>query len=328
MSGAQFVASITVAALALAPIASLGWAVRELRSSAARLSLALDLIDAAPERSEGSDPGAGGGCGEPALWIQNARLRAADGRAILNGASLRIEQGQKVALIGPSGGGKTTLAGLATLPSPIDSGRVELLGCPMEAASPRAWRRLVGWVPQSPRPAMTTPHDFLALAKPGIQESEAVALMAAVGLDLAASERVGPGARQLSGGEWQRLACARALATESRLLIFDEPSSALDSGSEELLMSALLSDPRAVLAVTHRLGHAKRFDAIAVMENGCIVQFGSHEELSGVDGPYRRLWENSKKGFARRREAELPSHSQAELSGGPCGKLFLRGLRK
>lgn len=298
VSGAQFVASITVAALALAPIASLGWAARELRSSAARLSLALDLINAPAERSEGVDPAENPPQGAPLLLIENARLAAANGRMILSGASIRIEPGQKVALIGSSGGGKTTFAGLATLLSPIDSGRVELLGCPMEVACPKAWRRLVGWVPQSPRPAMTTPMEFLALARPGIQKEQAEELMAALGLDLSASEHVGPGARALSGGEWQRLSCTRALATESKLLVFDEPSSALDSASERLLMDALLSDSRAVLAVTHRLGHAKRFDAIAMMENGAIVQFGSHGELAAVDGPYRRLWEDSKAGFA------------------------------
>lgn len=115
---------------------------------------------------------------------------------------------------------------------------------------------------------------------------------------LSAEEPVGPGPRPLSGGQWQRLACARALATDSKILVFDEPSSALDSASERVLMTALLSDSRAVLAVTHRLGNAKLFDAIAVMENGSVVQFGSHDELFSVDGPYRRLWDESRSGFA------------------------------
>lgn len=287
-SPAEFVASVSLSAMAVASVSQIGWAFRELSNSTARLTWAFELIDAPRERSGGLDPA----CGPddaPALEFDRTCVRLGSASVpILDGVRLQLSRGEKIAVVGPSGAGKTTLVSCSLLFSPIASGRILLHGVDSASADPALWRRSLGWVPQHPKPVMATVRSYLSMGRP-LPDADLACALASLGLDLPLDEPVGFGGRQASGGEWQRLAMARALLSPCSVLLLDEPSSALDASSQEALAQALLSDPRSALAVTHNLALAARFDRVAYMEGGAVLDVGAPDEMALRCPGYRRL---------------------------------------
>ena len=212
--------------------------------------------------------------------------------------SLQLAPGEKVALVGPSGAGKTTVAYLLLRFIEPSSGVITVGDTPLQDLPVEDWRRYVSWVPQDPYLFYGTVADNIRLARPGAppdevawaaRQAHAHTFIEALprGYDTLVGER---GAR-LSGGEAQRLALARAFLKDSPLLILDEATANLDPEAESLVQDALvrLLERRTALIIAHRLATVYRADRILVMDRGHIVEEGGHQELLRREGLYRRL---------------------------------------
>jgi len=219
-------------------------------------------------------------------------------RPALSGLSFEILPGQKVALVGPSGAGKTTAAYLLLRFIEPDRGTISVGGQPLSDIPPPAWREQVAWVPQNPYLFYGTVADNIRLAHPkaSLEQVIGAARQANAHLFIDALPQgydtiVGERGARLSGGEAQRIALARAFLTDAPLLILDEATANLDPYTEALIQeatAALLRD-RTALIIAHRLGTVRRADQILVMDGGRIVQQGAHDLLAQQDGLYRRL---------------------------------------
>jgi ATP-binding cassette subfamily B protein len=210
------------------------------------------------------------------------------------------EPGQLVALVGPSGSGKTTTTYLVPRLYDTDSGSVEIDGVDVRQLSLVSLGRVIGFVTQETYLFHATVRENLQYARPEAtqEELEAAARAAAIhdrilelpdGYDTIVGER----GYKLSGGEKQRVAIARVLLKDPRILILDEATSALDTVSERLIQSALerLEHGRTTIAIAHRLSTILRADLILVYDSGRIVERGSHRQLLALGGLYARLYQ-------------------------------------
>jgi ABC transporter fused permease/ATP-binding protein len=212
---------------------------------------------------------------------------------VLRGLTLRVEAGQAVALVGPSGGGKTTIANLIPRFYEPDSGRILIDGTPINTLRPSFLREHIGIVSQDPALISSTIRDNIGYGNPFATDAQIKdAAKAANALEFI--ERfpdgfqtlVGEKGIQLSGGQKQRVAIARAILKNPRILLLDEATSNLDTASESLVQEALqhLMRGRTTLLIAHRLATVKNADQIFVLNNGQIVQSGRHEELATQQG--------------------------------------------
>jgi ABC transporter fused permease/ATP-binding protein len=219
---------------------------------------------------------------------------------VLRGVDLALEPGEIVALVGPSGGGKSTIAGLLSrFYDPVE-GRIELDGVDLRQLDTNWLRAGIGVVAQEPILFATSIAENIAYGRAGAtveairQAAEAANAAEFVtnlpeGYDTAVGER---GVR-LSGGQKQRIAIARALLADPPILVLDEATSALDAESEYLVQEALrrLMRGRTTLVIAHRLSTVRSADRIAVIDDGRVVQTGTHDELFAAGGLYRQLVE-------------------------------------
>ena len=225
-------------------------------------------------------------------------------RPVLRDISFRIEHGQKVAVVGPSGAGKSTLARLIFRFYDVDKGRIAIDGQDIRRVTQRSLRRSIGIVPQDPVLFNDSILQNLRYARPDAsrQEIEAAARMADIhdfivslpdGYDTIVGER----GLKLSGGEKQRIAIARVVLKNPAIMIFDEATSSLDSHSERNILGALekVSRQRTTLVIAHRLSTIIDAHHILVMDNGRIVEQGSHDRLLAQDGLYAHLWRLQRK---------------------------------
>lgn len=217
----------------------------------------------------------------------------------LSGVSLRTSGALKVGIVGVSGSGKTTLAQLLAGFAAPGSGTVAVNGQQVESLACPAWRRLVCYIPQNPHIFHGTLAENIAFYQPGASRAqvEQAALQAGLGpllqqLPQGLDTLVGEAGRQLSGGQEQRLALARAFLSQERsVLVFDEPTAHLDIETELALKESMLPlmEGRLVFFATHRLHWMQQMDLIVVMEGGRAVQQGTLEELLAHEGPFTRL---------------------------------------
>ena len=217
---------------------------------------------------------------------------------VLRGIDLAIRRGETVALVGPSGGGKTTLANfLPRLYDPTE-GRITFDGVDLRDATLASLRRQISLVTQETILFDTTVRANIAYGRPDAPEEKVRAAARAACADefierlpQGYDTPVGEDASRLSGGQRQRLAIARALYKDAPILILDEATSQLDAESEALIGKALtnLMKGRTTLVIAHRLSTVRRADRIVVIEAGRIVESGSHAELLAGKGLYRRL---------------------------------------
>lgn len=216
----------------------------------------------------------------------------------LKGLSFAVEPGQTVAIVGPSGAGKSTLFSLLLRFYDPDSGTIRLDGIDIRDLSPRGLRGRVAIVPQDVTIFAATIHENIAFGTPGATREAVVAAAIAAQADPfirampeAYDTPVGERGITLSGGQRQRIAIARAILKDAPVLLLDEATSALDAESETLVQTALdgLIRTRTTLVIAHRLATVLKADRILVMDQGRIVEDGTHASLVRQGGLYARL---------------------------------------
>ncbi len=245
---------------------------------------------------------------EDAVRIENASFSYPDGTIALRDVSLEARVGQITALVGPAGAGKTTLAYLIPRFIHPTEGRVRFDGEDIEKASLASIRSQVSFVFQETVLFDATIEENIRLGDPEASETEVRRAAAIAGADEFIRElpqgyqtRLGRSGGKLSVGQKQRLSIARALVRRSRIVILDEPTSALDPETEQRLVSALreASRTRLVMVIAHRLSTVRSADQILFVEEGRIVERGSHSELMAKrGGAYRRFVELQTRGAA------------------------------
>jgi ATP-binding cassette subfamily B protein len=221
------------------------------------------------------------------------------GVEVISDVDLRIEPGETVAFVGPTGAGKSTLAKLVTRFYDPTSGRVLIDGYDLRDVTMRSLRQQLGVVPQEPFLFAGTIGENIAFARPDASPEEILEAVRAVGLE-EVIERVPAGVdtvvhergQTLSSGERQLLALARAFLAHPRVLVLDEATSNLDLQSETKIEAALdvLLENRTAILIAHRLSTAMRADRIVVVDDGRIVEVGSHDELVARGGRYAEMY--------------------------------------
>ncbi|MFS8057620.1 cysteine/glutathione ABC transporter ATP-binding protein/permease CydC [Klebsiella michiganensis] len=211
----------------------------------------------------------------------------------LDKVSLQIEAGEHIAILGRTGCGKSTLLQLLTRAWDPAEGEILLNNQPLGQFNEATLRRAMSVVPQRVHLFSATLRDNLLLASPGASDARLAQTLERVGLaklleDSGLNSWLGEGGRQLSGGELRRLAIARALLHDAPLMLLDEPTEGLDATTESQILDLLAEVMRekTVLMVTHRLRGLARFNQIIVMDNGKIIEQGSHAELLAEQGRY------------------------------------------
>lgn len=272
-------------------------------SASDRIFRILDL----PQPDDGTKvPEAGAGL--PVL-LQNVRFSYEADREILKGVDILLPAGGFVSLVGESGCGKSTVAGLIAGKNRGYEGKVLLAGIPVEDIKEAERMRRIVLVRHNSYLFKGTVRENLQMAKPGATEEEMNEVLARVNLldfmntQDGLSTKLSEQASNLSGGQRQRLALARALLADAPVYIFDEATSNIDAESEEQIMSVIheLAGTKTVLLISHRLANVTGSDCIYMMKDGKAVEAGTHEQLMKQEGEYSRLY---------RKQAELENYGK------------------
>lgn len=225
---------------------------------------------------------------------------------LFHNLSLHIKPGEKIGLVGHSGSGKTTLTKLLLRFSDIDGGVIKIDGQDITSITQDDLRSHIAYVPQEPLLFHRSLSENIAYGQPDTEPRviRAIAKLANAHdfidtLPQGYQTLVGERGVKLSGGQRQRVAIARAMLKNAPILILDEATSALDSESEGLVQDALwkLMEGRTAIVIAHRLSTIQRMDRIVVLDNGKIVEEGSHKELIKLAGSYAQLWNRQSGGF-------------------------------
>ncbi|MDP3880958.1 MAG: ATP-binding cassette domain-containing protein, partial [bacterium] len=231
-----------------------------------------------------------------------------EGIEVLSGFDLKIKAGERLAFVGPSGGGKSTIVKLLFRFHDLDKGEIKIDGQDISEVSQDSLRDNVSLVPQDPILFHRSLMENIRYARENASDGEVIeAAKQAHAHDFISSfpkgydTLVGERGVKLSGGERQRVAIARAILKDAPILVLDEATSSLDSESEMFIQDALkkLMKGRTTIVVAHRLSTIMQMDRIVVIQNGDIIEEGKHEELvKAQQGTYQRLWEIQAGGFA------------------------------
>ena len=280
------------------PLQEVSYTVAYVQMAAGGARRAFDLLDTSPDISD--IPGAVVLPGRPAgrIVFEEVSFRYSAGRPVLHGVNLEIPAGSSLALVGSSGAGKTTLAGLVMRFHDPTSGRVALDGRDLRTITLVSLRRSVSLVSQDPILFDASIRENIAYGRPeaSLEEIRLAAAQAGAHEFIEAlpgkyDTRIGRRGMTLSGGQRQRIAIARAFLKDAPVLVLDEPTSALDSENEILFLETLgrLAKGRTTLVIGHRLSMARWADRIVVLKGGRIAESGSHKELVAQGGVYQRF---------------------------------------
>jgi ATP-binding cassette, subfamily B, heavy metal transporter len=298
--GGIFTASLLLRGL-YQPLGMLGFNYREIRQAFIDMEQMVDLMAVPPEITDAAaardlPPASGQGA---SLAFEAVSFRH-DARSVgLSDVSFQAEPGATVALVGPSGGGKTTAARLAMRLIDPQAGRVVIDGLDLKQVRLASLRRAIALVPQDVALFNETLYANIAFARPDATPGEVRAAAESAelgpfidGLPQGLSTLVGERGLKLSGGERQRVGIARALLANPRLLVLDEATSALDGPTEAAIQETLrkVRAGRTTLVIAHRLSTIVDADQILVLRRGRIVERGTHADLIARTGEYAALW--------------------------------------
>ncbi|KAK6543912.1 ATP-binding cassette permease mdl1 [Orbilia ellipsospora] len=235
---------------------------------------------------------------------------------IFDGLNFSIPAGSNVSIVGPSGGGKSTVSSLLLRFYSPNAGKVMINGMDLEEANVKSLRRKIGIVSQEPVLFSGTIADNIAYGKPGATRTEIIQAARRANCQFISDfpdgleTYVGPRGTQLSGGQRQRIAIARAIVKEPDIIILDEATSALDAESETLVNEALqklMQGSTTTISIAHRLSTIKRSERIIVLgTDGKVAEEGTYAELTGREGAFSKLMESQLGGGPAARQVEYP----------------------
>ena len=294
----QFVSFLAAFLLAYEPAKRLARLNIDLNNGLVGVRVLYEIIDSPPGESKDDD--------RPPLKLATGRLEFADvrfayrpGAPVLRGMSFVAQPGKLTALVGPSGGGKSTVLDLILRFYTVESGRILIDEQNIATVSRSSLRQQIAYVGQVVQLFRGTIRDNIALGRLGASEAEIVAAAKAahahdfiLSFPLGYDTPVGEHGLQLSGGQRQRIAIARALIKNAPIILLDEPTAALDSESERHVQEALaeLRKGRTTLVIAHRLSTIMHADSILVVETGQVVESGRHDELLRKGGRYASFY--------------------------------------
>ena len=281
------------------PLNALGFVYREIRQSLVNVERLFGLLGDKPAIEDAPDAQALS-VSQGAVEFRDVHFSYRPDRAILKGVSFSIPAGHTVAVVGASGAGKSTLARLLFRFFDVNSGSISIDGQDLRHISQDSLRSAIGVVPQDTVLFNDSLYNNLAYGRPSASQAEVEHAAQQANLhDFIRSlpdgyhTTVGERGLKLSGGEKQRVAIARVLLKNPPLLFLDEATSSQDSISEQVILNALneVSRQRTTLVIAHRLSTVSDADTILVMEQGEIVESGSHSQLLEFKGYYAKLWQ-------------------------------------
>ncbi len=299
------------------PLNILGFAYREIKQGLTDMEQMFTLLSVPAEVQDAPGaPALAKGPGE--IRFEDVRFGYRPDRVILKGVSFTVPPGRMLAIVGPTGAGKSTISRLLFRFYDATSGAVLVDGQDVRSATQASLRQAIGVVPQDTVLFNDTIRYNIAYGRPGATDAEVEAAARAaqvhdfvMRLPEGYATRVGERGLKLSGGEKQRVAIARTILKDPRILILDEATSALDTRTEQEIQTALrdVSRNRTTLVIAHRLSTVVEADEIIVLQDGRIAERGTHATLIAEDGLYAEMWRRQAQAVAA---AEAAARAQAE----------------
>ena len=323
LSIGSLMAFMTLSGYFMEPVGNLVGLQLDIQEAQISMKRITEILDYDREESEERDD-VNRGCDLKAdIQIDNVSFRYGNRNLALYDVSFTIEKGKKTALVGASGSGKSTIVKLLLKYYEPEHGRIRIGGKDITEVSAKYLRENISLVPQNIQLFSKSIYENVAMVKPDATQSEvARALAMADAQDFIRKqpmqahtylEEAGQG---LSGGERQRLALARAFLKDSDLFILDESTSNLDFGTENVIFDTIYNKlpDRTMLIVAHRLSTIKNCDKIIVLDDGKVIEQGTHEELLSREGRYYELWQLQMGTRTARADENASNHVKSDVT--------------